>query len=182
MLKMDEVYEKGYIYKITCVYGKNSGKYYVGSTIKEPEERFLEHINKLEIGKHNKLFQKVWNETGTFHWTFEVLEEFENISLKLLQETIETSYLQFIKKTDKTNTLNKKHYGTGGNGGANKGKKFGPYSEERKAKAGKASGEARRGRKILNRNSPPLAETHKRNISEGVKKYWEEKRKKTKNS
>lgn len=153
----DKVYDKAYIYRVFCV---SNGKYYLGSTI-DLERRWVEHCKEAP----NKKFENTWNKHGPASIEFEVVEEFDNITLRQLQ-TIETSYLQFIKKTDSKNSLNIKFYGAGG---SEKGRKMPPPSEETKRKIS----EGMKGRKM-----PPFTEEHKRNLSAAQKgkKFSEEHR------
>ena len=150
-----------YIYKITCV---KNGKYYVGSTGRSVEDRWNEHLGDLKENQHNRKFQATFNKYGEDSLAFEVLGEYP----AELQYDIETSYLQFIKKTDRKNSLNIKFVGRGfekGNEPYNKGKKLGPMTEENKQKISKG----KKGKKL-----GPMTEENKQKISKGRKgqKPW----------
>jgi group I intron endonuclease len=167
MTNYDKIREKGWIYRIWCV---GNSSYYIGSTT-DLKKRWVRHCKK----GPNPKFRNVWDKYGPALFEFEVLEEFDNVSLRFLQD-VETSYLQFVKKTDKKKSLNLKFQGTGGNGGAVKGKKMpnrkspGPMSEEQKRKQSerqKGKPSPNKGKKHPNRK--PMSEEQKRKLSERAK-------------
>jgi group I intron endonuclease len=124
-----------YIYKITCV---KNGKYYVGSTARSIDDRWNEHLDDLKKNKHNRKFQRTFDKYGEESLVFEVLGEYPTEH----QWDIETSYLQFIKKTDKKKSLNLKFVALG----------------------------VEIGTKFPNRKRPPLrSEESRRKLSESLK-------------
>jgi len=149
-----------FIYKITC---SENGKYYVGSTYKTPEQRFKEHLGDLRLNRHNRKFQNAYNKYDEESLVLEVLGEYP----LEYQYDIETSYLQFIKKTDRKNSLNVKFVGRGQEKGyrqtkeakrkISKARKGIPRSEETKRKISKTS----KGR--------TFSEEHKQKLSEAKK-------------
>jgi len=109
-----------YIYKIKC--SKND-KYYIGSS-NNPIRRWVDHLKALRKGIHtNLLFQDTFQKYGEDSLEFEILE----VCPKHLQFRVETQYLQFVKKTDINNSLNKVFHGKGSEKGT-------PKSEEHKRK------------------------------------------------
>ena len=176
----DKIRKKGWIYRIWCV---SNGSYYIGST-PDLKRRWVDHCKS----GPNKRFRNTWDKYGPASFEFEVLEEFDNVTLRFLQD-VETSYLQFVKKTDRKNSLNLKFYGRGGNGSANKGRtgwnKGIPHSEETKRKISEGNkgiprseetkrkmSEAKKGRTPWNKGKKmrSLSEETKRKMSESMKR------------
>lgn len=73
---MDQPLFGGDIYRITCL---NNGRVYIGSTIRSPRQRWLEHLHYLRAGTHHsRHLQKVFNKHGEPSLSFEVVERVED--------------------------------------------------------------------------------------------------------
>jgi group I intron endonuclease len=67
-----------WIYNLVNV---ESGKVYIGQTVKTPKTRFREHINQLSKNKHhNKYLQRDWNLYGENAFKFTVIRECSSLN------------------------------------------------------------------------------------------------------
>lgn len=74
-----------------------SAKFYIGST-NNIKKRWLDHKRELKKNKHHSpRLQNAWNKYGEESFTFEVVEEVQNV---LLLEEIEQHYLDVLKPYD----------------------------------------------------------------------------------
>lgn len=75
---------QGAIYTITC---SANGKTYVGSTIRTPRQRWLEHLHHLRKGKHHSRYlQHAYSKHGEESLTFSVVEHVADANFLLPRE------------------------------------------------------------------------------------------------
>lgn len=66
----------GSVYRITC---EANGRVYIGSTVRSPRQRWLEHLHYLRKGTHHsRHLQHVFNKYGEHGLRFEVIEHVED--------------------------------------------------------------------------------------------------------
>lgn len=81
---MNNPSRSGVIYTITC---SENGKTYVGSTMRYPRQRWLEHLHHLRKGKHrSRYFQHSYSKHGEESLTFRVVEHVEDLNMLLARE------------------------------------------------------------------------------------------------
>lgn len=69
---MPSAIRAGVVYRITC---EANGRTYIGSTVREPRQRWLEHLHYLRKGTHHaRHMQKVFAKYGEGAMRFEVIE------------------------------------------------------------------------------------------------------------
>lgn len=74
----------GVIYSISC---NVNGKVYIGSTMRRPNQRRLEHLHNLRHGKHHsKYLQHCFNKHGEASLSFKVIERVEDANFLLARE------------------------------------------------------------------------------------------------
>ena len=74
----------GVVYYIKC---KGNGLVYVGSTIRKPNQRFLEHLHYLRNGNHHsKFLQRAYNKYGEDSLENIIVEEVEDNNFLLARE------------------------------------------------------------------------------------------------
>ena len=84
VIAMEGQARSGVIYSITC---KTNGKVYVGSTVRRPNQRRLEHLHNLRRGKHHsRHLQHCFNKYGEDSLAFEVIERVEDANFLLARE------------------------------------------------------------------------------------------------
>lgn len=84
------------IYK--CI-NNNTGKVYIGQTIRSLNERKAEHIKELRKGIKRGIWQDEYNKDGLFAFSFEIVEEVVN---ELLLPEIETKYILLFNALEPT--------------------------------------------------------------------------------
>lgn len=84
VIAMSNPSRSGVIYTITC---SENGKTYVGSTMRLPNQRRLEHLHHLRKGKHHSRYlQHAYSKHGEESLTFRVVEVVEDLNMLLPRE------------------------------------------------------------------------------------------------
>jgi len=84
VIAMNNSSRSGVIYTITC---SENGKTYVGSTMRRPRQRWLEHLHHLRKGNHrSRYLQHSYSKHREESLTFRVVEHVEDLNMLLARE------------------------------------------------------------------------------------------------